>query len=98
MEPLKKEKKAKEQATQPPRNDNKLKLLEKDLKAIEEQVGKLEERRSHLEMEMAKPEVFGNFEKLQQVQLEFEQLEKELKEVNERWDHVATAIDKLNES
>jgi ATP-binding cassette subfamily F protein 3 len=96
--PQKKEKKAKEQAVQPPRNDNKLKLLEKDLKAIEEQVGKLEERRSHLEMEMAKPEVFGNFEKLQQVQLEFEQLEKNLKEVNERWDHVATAIDKLNES
>jgi ATP-binding cassette subfamily F protein 3 len=97
-EPLKKVKKVKEQATQPPRNDNKLRLLEKDLKAIEEQVGKLEERRSHLEMEMAKPDVFGNFEKLQQVQLEFEALERNLKEVNERWDHVATAIDKLNES
>ena len=97
-EPPRKEKKSKEQTPQPPRNDNKLKLLEKDLKAIEEQVGRLEERRSHLETEMSKPEVFGNFEKLQQVQADFEQIENELREANERWDHVATAIDKLNES
>ena len=73
-------------------------MLEKDLRAIEEEVGKLEERRSHLEAEMAKPEVFGNFEKLQPIQLDFEQVENELKEANERWDHVATAIDKLNKS
>ncbi len=97
-EPPRKEKKSKEQTPQPPRNDNKLKLLEKDLKAIEEQVAGLEERRSHLEIEMAKPEVFSNFEKLQQVQADFEQIENELREANERWDHVATAIDKLNES
>ena len=97
-EPPRKEKKSKEQTPQPPRNDNKLKLLEKDLKAIEEQVGRLEESRSHLETEMSKPEVFGNFEKLQQVQADFEQIENELREANERWDHVATAIDKLNES
>lgn len=97
-EPPKKEKKAKEPTSHPARNDNKLKLLEKDLRAIEEELANLEERRSHVETEMAKPEVFGDFEKLKQVQLEFEQLEKELKEANERWDHVATAIDKLNES
>lgn len=93
-----KEKKSKEQSAQPPRNDNKLKLLEKDLKGIEEQVTKLEERRSHLENEMARPEIFGNFEKLQQVQNDFEQVENDLRDANERWDHVAAAIDKLNES
>jgi ATP-binding cassette subfamily F protein 3 len=97
-EPQKKEKKAKEPTPHPPRNDNKLKLLERDLRAIEEEVAKLEERRSHVEVEMAKPEVFGDFEKLKQVQLDFERFEKDLKEANERWDHVATAIDKLNES
>ena len=94
----KKAKKTKESTPPPPRNDNKLKLLEKDLKAIEEEVSRLEERRAHLESEMAKPEVFGNFEKLQHVQSDFEKVESELREANVRWDHVATAIDKLNES
>ncbi|MCA1481880.1 ABC transporter C-terminal domain-containing protein, partial [Bradyrhizobium sp. NBAIM08] len=58
---------------------------------------KLEKRRVQVEAEMAKPEVFANFEKLQQTQHDFEQLEKELKEANDKWDHVAAAIDKINE-
>jgi ATP-binding cassette subfamily F protein 3 len=97
-EPKKKEKKPKESAPAPTaRNDNKLKLLEKDLKSIEEAVQTLEERKAHLEEEMAKPEVFGDFNKLQQVQLDFERVEQELKQLNDKWDHVATAIDKLND-
>ncbi len=45
---------------------------------------------------MAKPEVFGNFEKLQQKQLVFEAVEKALREANEKWNHIATAIDGIN--
>ena len=97
-EPPKKEKKIKETPTPSPKNDNKLKLLEKDLKKIEEELESLEKRRTELEEEMAKPEVFGNFEKLQQKQLLFEAAEKELREANEKWNHIATAIDELNKN
>ena len=95
-EPPKKEKKIKDTPSPSPKNDNKLKLLEKDLKKIEEELESLEKRRAELEEEMAKPEVFGNFEKLQQKQLVFEAVEKELKEANEKWNHIATAIDGIN--
>ena len=96
-EPPKKEKKAKD--TPPsPKSENKLKLLEKDLKKIEEELESLEKRRTELEEEMAKPEVFGNFEKLQQKQLTFEQLGKELEAANEKWNHIATAIDEINKN
>jgi ATP-binding cassette subfamily F protein 3 len=97
-EPPKKEKKAKEESvTQPPRNDNKLKLLEKDLKAIEEEIGNLEKKRTETEEEMARPEVFGDFEKLKQVQNTFRQVENDLTAANEKWEHIATAIDELNQ-
>jgi ATP-binding cassette subfamily F protein 3 len=49
-----------------------------------------------LEEEMAKPEVFSNFDKLQQIKLDFDRLAKELTLANEKWDHVAAAIDKIN--
>ena len=97
-EPPKKEKKVKDIPAPSPKNDNKLKLLEKDLKKIEEELESLEKKRAELEEEMAKPEVFGNFEKLQQKQLIFEEVEKELKEANEKWNHIATAIDGLSKN
>jgi len=97
-EPPKKEKKVKDTPSPSPKNDNKLKLLEKDLKKIEEELESLEKRRGELEEEMATPEVFGNFEKLQQKQLIFEEVEKELREANEKWNHIATAIDELNKN
>ncbi len=97
-EPPKKEKKVKDTPAPSPKNDNKLKLLEKDLKKIEDELESLEKRRAELEEEMAKPEVFGNFEKLQQKQLIFEEVEKELREANEKWNHIATAIDELNKN
>src|SRR5687767_14175659 len=98
VEPPKKEKKVKDTPPPSPKNDNKLKLLEKDLKKIEDELESLEKRRAELEEEMAKPEVFGNFEKLQQKQLNFQEVEKELREANEKWNHIATAIDGLSKN
>jgi ATP-binding cassette subfamily F protein 3 len=98
-EPPKKEKKVKEPPTQvPPKNDNKLKLLEKELKQVEELLEQQEKKKSSLEEEMAKPDVYGNFEKLQQTQLQFNEAEKRLKETNARWEQIATSIDELNNS
>jgi len=45
---------------------------------------------------MAKPEVFGNFEKLQQAQADFAKVQTELKLANERWEEIATDIDEFN--
>ncbi len=95
-EPPKKEKKAQEAVPPPPKNDSKLKLLEKDLKKIEEQVEVLEKKKSGLEETMAKPEVFGNFEKLQQAQADFQKVQTDLKVANNKWEQVATDIDELN--
>jgi ATP-binding cassette, subfamily F, member 3 len=97
-EPPKKEKKVKEPTATAPKNDNKLKLLEKELKQIEEALEKYEKAKTSLEQEMAKPEVYGDFEKLQQTQLRFRETEKMLKETNDKWEQIATAIDALNNS
>jgi ATP-binding cassette subfamily F protein 3 len=97
-EPPKKEKPAREITPAKPRNDNKLKLLEKDLKQIEDEIAALEEKKNVYEEDMSKPEVFGNFEKLQEIQLNFDKVDKELKAANEKWEHIATAIDEMNQS
>ena len=70
--------------------------MEKDLKKIEEEIESLERKRTELEEEMATPEVFGNFDKLQQKQQSFDGLEKELNKANEKWNQIATAIDEIN--
>lgn len=99
QEPPKKEKKVQEVVSTPaPKKDNRLKSLERDLKKIEEEVENLEKKKVALEEEMAKPEVFGNFEKLKQVQASFDGVEKELKSANEKWESVATEIDRLSKS
>jgi ATP-binding cassette subfamily F protein 3 len=99
QEPPKKEKKVQEVVTPPaPKKDNRLKSLERDLKKIEEEVESLEKKKVALEEEMAKPEVFGSFEKLQQVQASFDAVDKELKSANEKWESVATEIDGLSKS
>ncbi|HYI76350.1 MAG TPA: ABC-F family ATP-binding cassette domain-containing protein [Chryseolinea sp.] len=97
-EPPKQEKKVKETPAPSPKNDNKLKLLEKDLKKIEEQIESLENKLAEIEQEMAKPEVFGDFEKLQQKQALFESVKRELTEANDRWSHIATAIDEIDKN
>jgi ATP-binding cassette subfamily F protein 3 len=97
-EPPKKEKPAKEIAPAKPRNDNKLKLLEKDLRQIEDEIAALEQKKNVYEEDMSKPEVFGNFEKLQEIKLNFDRVDKELKAANEKWEHIATAIDEMNQS
>ena len=97
-EPPKKEKKVQESPPPPPKNDTKLKLLEKDLKKVEEQVEALEKKKSVLEETMAKPEVFGNFEKLQQAQADFDKVQTELNLANNKWEQIATNIDELNRS
>ncbi len=98
-EPPRKEKKQEESKPKPAQvspSDNRLKALEKDLKKAEDLIGKLEEQKSALEMDMTKPEVFGNIEKLKTIQSEFNRVQSELTQANKKWEDLATAIDELS--
>jgi ATP-binding cassette subfamily F protein 3 len=99
-EPPKPEKKAAPPAEPkpqtPPSNTVKLKALEKELKTVEEQITKLEAQKASLEAEMATPEVYSNFEKLQQVQGSFKKTGSDLDAANRKWEELAASIDELN--
>jgi ATP-binding cassette subfamily F protein 3 len=94
--PVKKVEQEKVAVVKTPSQEAKLKSLEKDLKKVEDEMALLEEKKETLESEMAKPEVYGDFEKLQQVQGEFTKIQQALKAVTEKWDSLATSIDELS--
>ncbi|HEX5171634.1 MAG TPA: ABC-F family ATP-binding cassette domain-containing protein [Cyclobacteriaceae bacterium] len=83
-------------ATPPPKSgDEKVKLLEKELKKVETIIEKLQEQRLTLENEMARPEVYQNNEKVKEIQSEFELIKAELDKANKRWEEVAVELDAL---
>ena len=73
-----------------------LKNLEKELKKVEERMEALQGDKTRLETEMARPEVYSDFEKLKVVQEKFNKVSTQLNEVNSQWEKVATSIDELN--
>lgn len=96
VEPPKPVKKVQEPApVQQPNTDNKLKSLEKELKKVEDQLAKLEAQKAEHELEMTKPEVFGDFEKLKKIQFDQKKIERELKDVTTKWESLAVEIDAL---
>lgn len=76
-------------------NENKLKTLEKEMKKVEAEIEALENQKAALELEMTKPEVFGDFTALQKSQQELTILTQKLALVNKRWDELAETIDTL---
>lgn len=92
----KKEAKPKNQNTNTQSTEQQLlKNLNKKLKDIENKIELLEQKKSKIEAEMARPDVYGDFEKLQKVQAEFNIIEKELKIANDQWVQWAAEIDQL---
>jgi ATP-binding cassette, subfamily F, member 3 len=90
------EKKAQPTKEKAPSNENQLKNLEKELNKIEHRIEKLQGDKAAFETEMAKPEVYSDFSKLNLVQEKFNSVNKQLNEANARWEELATAIDQLN--
>jgi len=78
-----------------PTNDSKLKSLEKELKKVEEQLSKLEAQKAEHELQLTKPEVFNDFEKIKKIQFDQKKIEKELKDVTSKWEALAVEIDSL---
>ncbi|HEU5291841.1 MAG TPA: ATP-binding cassette domain-containing protein, partial [Cyclobacteriaceae bacterium] len=73
-------------------SDKKLKVLQKELKQVEEKIEKLETEKGQLENEMAKPEVYGNFEKLKQAQEKFNQVNSSLEGLTKQWEELVEKI------
>jgi ATP-binding cassette subfamily F protein 3 len=97
-EPAKPAKKAEPAAPKPtntPSQEARRKQLEKDLRKAEEEVTRLEETKSKLEIELANPEVFGQPARLKEVQAAFEKTGTALAEANNKWEALATEIDAL---
>jgi len=63
---------------------------------VEEQMNQLEALKTKWENEMTKPEVYGNTERLKEVQSTFNKVEVELVQVNRKWEEIATTIDALS--
>ncbi len=73
--------------------DKKLKALQKELKQLEEKVESLEVQKKEMEDEMAKPEVYSDFEKLKLAQEKFNDVNTLLEEATKNWEKLIEQID-----
>jgi ATP-binding cassette, subfamily F, member 3 len=89
------EKKA-EVKQQRPSDDNQLKLLEKELKKVEEKLEAVQKQKTQIENELGRPEVYANGEQVKKLQFDLKKIEAELGEMNKKWEEVATKIDGLS--
>ena len=90
-----KPKEPKKEPTQVASNEKELKKFMKLGEQAEQQIIVLEEEKKKVEEEMAKPEVYSNFETLQQFQGKVKDIEKTLNQANEEWENVLEKIDEL---
>jgi ATP-binding cassette, subfamily F, member 3 len=91
--PKKQESKLAEPKQSQPNHAKKIAELNKELKKIEDAIQLAQQEREKIETEMAKPEVFSNFEKLNAQQQLFEKADGKLEELNQRWESVALEIE-----
>jgi ATP-binding cassette, subfamily F, member 3 len=75
--------------------DRKLKSLRAELKKVEDQINPATEQKKYLEREMARPEIYSDFTKLNALQKEFEAAEATIQTINQRWEDLVMAIDEL---
>lgn len=73
-------------------SDKKLKVLQKELKQLEEKIESLEVQKKQIENEMARPDVYGDFEKLKQYQDKFTATASALEEATKRWEEIVGEI------
>lgn len=91
------EKKEKEIKTETPAKSNEILIqnYQKELSRLEEQIHKLEETTVAYEKEMANPDVYGNPDNLQQINIKYEKVKEQLNLLNEQWEAKAEEIDTL---
>lgn len=67
--------------------------LEKEEQRLMEEITTLEEKKSFLESELAKPEVYSDGAKSQKVQKEIEELAKKIEETSAKWEEVSALLE-----
>jgi ATP-binding cassette subfamily F protein 3 len=77
-------------------SSKKLKAFQKELKHEEEKIEKLEKEKKQVEEEMAKPDVYGNFEKLKSAQEKFNSVNSSLETATKNWEKLIEEIDQLS--
>lgn len=85
------------QAQKPARDPNlqELKKLQTQLETIESEIEKLEVSRKKIEAEMASPDVFGDFNKLQEKQSDYDKFSEKLDLAQTKWEQIAEMIDAI---
>lgn len=89
------EKKPQPQKDKTPSQDAQLKNLKREMAKVEERIEKYQTDKTSLEAELARQEVYSDFEKLRTIQDKFNQVSAELDAANARWEELATEIDAL---
>lgn len=89
-----------EKVVEAPRNDNEFKEQEKlrkklqnQLDFVEKDIAKLKESEAAIELEMAKPEVYANLEKLAEKNSRLEAVKSELAKLNTQWEEIFVQMD-----
>ncbi|MBX2954696.1 MAG: ABC-F family ATP-binding cassette domain-containing protein [Cyclobacteriaceae bacterium] len=92
--------KRQEQATVSPKpsNGHSLKPLQRELEKVEQKIGQLTAEKNKLEEQMTQPEVFSNYEKLNDVQIAFDKVTAALDEANNQWEKLALELDERSKS
>jgi ATP-binding cassette subfamily F protein 3 len=74
---------------------NELKKLKREIQKTEENIINLEATKNQLEAEMAKPDVFGNPDKLAEVNKKYQEIAEQVDLLNKEWEKTAMEIDNL---
>jgi ATP-binding cassette, subfamily F, member 3 len=78
-----------------PENQNKLNALNKDLAKAEAIIQALAKEKENIETELSQPAVYGNPDKLLEVQQKFERVDARLEEENKKWESIALEIEEI---
>jgi ATP-binding cassette subfamily F protein 3 len=70
------------------RNTAENKKRKQELEKLESRIAELEKTKINLEDEMAKPEVFADFQRLEEATVRFEKVEKELSQLQGQWEEL----------
>ena len=87
-------KKEKKQASAKPKTDDyEMKQAKKELEKVENDISNIEDKLALLEEELAKPEVYGNPDKLLSTNTAYEDTRHSLDQLNQKWEELAEIID-----
>lgn len=78
-----------------PANDKERKQVQRQLEDAEKQVTELENQQTAIEKELAKPDVFGNPERLQEVNNRYTAVKTKLDKTQEQWEELMMRLEEL---